>query len=266
MSARSALINVMVKAAEKAGRRLVKDFGEVEKLQVSRKGPADFVSHADIAAEKIIAEELRKARPKFGLKMEEGTVVEGEGPQCFVVDPLDGTTNFLHGIPHFAVSIAMMDGRAVLAGVIYNPVLDELFWAERGAGAWLASGRSDQRLRVSGRDKLPDALIGTGAPFLGRGDSEQFLAEAGRVMGATSGIRRIGAAALDLAYVAMGRFDGYWERGLNIWDIAAGVLLVKEAGGFVSDLDGRDRMLENGDVLAANDRLHAPLLKLVRGK
>jgi myo-inositol-1(or 4)-monophosphatase len=263
MATRSPVVNVMAKASYKAARRLVRDFGEVENLQVSRKGPADFVSTADHQAERTISEELRHARPGWGLLLEEGKEIPSEDSQGrrWIVDPLDGTTNFLHGLPHFAISIAFEERGRVVAGTVYDPVRDELFWAERGQGTYL----NDSRLRVSGRSQLSESLIATGAPFMGRGDHEKFAEQMKRVMGATAGIRRFGAAALDLAYVAAGRFDGFWEESLRPWDIAAGILLVEEAGGLVTDFEGRGSSMESGDVVASSDRLHRHLLDLVSG-
>jgi myo-inositol-1(or 4)-monophosphatase len=261
MAVRSATINVMGGAALKAARGLIRDFGEVEQLQVSVKGPGDFVSTADLRAEKVLRAELTKARPGYGLLMEEGGGVAGSDPRHrWIVDPLDGTTNFLHGIPHFAISIALERDGEIVAGVIYEPVRDEMFWAEKGAGAFL----NDRRLRVSGRRQLADALIGTGMPFAERGDGEAYLATLAAVMPATSGVRRAGAAALDLAYVAAGRLDGFWEFGLQPWDIAAGIILVREAGGYITDLAGGHGMIATGDVLAANDHLHLPLAQLLK--
>jgi myo-inositol-1(or 4)-monophosphatase len=256
----SALINVMVAAARKAGRALARDFGEVENLQVSRKGPADFVSSADLKSEKTLFEELSKARPGYGFLMEERGAVEGtDKTNTWIVDPLDGTTNFLHGIPHFAISIGLEREGILVAGVIYNVIRDELFWAEKGSGAYL----NDKRLRVAARGDMRDALFATGAPWHGRPGHEVFLHEVERVIAATSGIRRFGAASLDLAYVAAGRFDGYWERGLSAWDVAAGAVLVREAGGLCKEIDGGD-FLKTGNVIAANERLTPLLLKALR--
>ncbi|UCH74130.1 MAG: inositol monophosphatase [Rhodospirillales bacterium] len=263
MAFRSANINVMVRAAEKAGRALIRDFGEVEQLQVSRKGPADFVSTADTKAEKIVRRELEKARPDFGFLMEEGGAIEGRDKERrWLVDPLDGTTNFLHGLPHFAVSIGLEERGEITAGVVYDPIKDEIFWAEKGAGAYLG----DRRMRVSGRTRLPDSLLATGIPYLGRQEGaghRQFLAQMAAVMAQTSGVRRWGAAALDLAYVAAGRYDGFWESGLSPWDVAAGTILVREAGGYVSQIDGRAHKLDSPSILAANDRLHRDFVKLL---
>jgi myo-inositol-1(or 4)-monophosphatase len=257
----SPVINVMANAALKAARGLKRDFGEVEQLQVSVKGPGDFVTSADLRAERTLKTELQRARPGYGLLFEEGGESEGTDPHHrWIVDPLDGTTNFLHGIPHFAISIGLERDGEVVAGVVYEPTRDEMFWAEKGVGAYL----NDRRLRVSARRQLADAVIGTGLPFRDRGDHPKYLATLARVMAATSGVRRFGAAALDLAYVAAGRFDGFWEYGLFPWDVAAGLLLVREAGGFVSDLAGGQSMMTSGDVLAANSHLHLPLAALIR--
>jgi myo-inositol-1(or 4)-monophosphatase len=261
MAVRSPTINVMTAAALKAARGLLRDFGEVEQLQVSVKGPADFVSTADLKAERTLRQELGKTRPGFGFLMEESGESAGTDPRHrWIVDPLDGTKNFLHGIPHWAISIALERDGEIIAGVIYEPTRDEMYWAEKGAGAYL-NGR---RLRVSARRGLADALIGTGIPFRERGDHKRYLATLGAVMGATAGVRRPGAAALDLAYVAAGRYDGFWEYGLSAWDIAAGIVLVREAGGYVSDLSGGHDMMKTGDILAANDHLHLPLGSLIR--
>src|SRR5436190_8909259 len=261
MAVRSPVINVMANAALKAARGLRRDFGEVEQLQVSVKGPGDFVSTADLRAERTLKSELSRARPGYGLLFEEGGASEGSDPHHrWIVDPLDGTTNFLHGIPHFAISIGLERDGEVVAGVVYEPTRDEMFWAEKGIGAYL----NDRRLRVSARRQLAEAVIGTGLPFGDRIDQPKYLATLARVMAATSGVRRLGAAALDLAYVAAGRFDGFWEYKLFPWDIAAGLLLVREAGGFVSDLSGGQAMMTNGDVLAANGHLHLPLAAMLR--
>jgi myo-inositol-1(or 4)-monophosphatase len=258
---RSPLLNVMVRAAEKAARNLKRDFGEVENLQVSRKGPADFVSNADRRAEKVLRQELSKARPAFGLLLEESGETEGSDPRGgrFIVDPLDGTTNFLHGIPHFAISIACEQNGELVAGLVYDPVKEEQFLAEKGGGAFL----NDRRMRVSARDRLDSALIATGAPFKGHGDRGSFLREIDAVMAETAGIRRQGAAALDLAYVAAGRYDGFWERDLNYWDTAAGVVLVREAGGFVGEVEKRPYTADSKSILAANTSLEAPLQRLL---
>src|SRR5580704_11838004 len=231
MPTRSPLVNVMAKAAEKAAKSLKRDFGEVERLQVSRKGPADFVSTADLSAQKILREELGKARPSFGFLMEEADEAADTSSKTerWIVDPLDGTSNFLHGLPHWCISIAAMRGNEIIAGVIHDPIKDETFWAEKGLGAYVNS----KRLRVSARKDLADCLIATGIPFKGVMDEDpKFVARLEAIMPKVAGIRRWGAAALDLAYTAAGRYDGYWEVGCNSWDYAAGILIVKESGGF----------------------------------
>jgi myo-inositol-1(or 4)-monophosphatase len=251
----------MVQAAMKAGRSLSRDFGEVQNLQVSMKGPGDYVSQADRKAEDILFAELSKARPGYAFLMEERGAVEGDDDQHrWIVDPLDGTTNFLHGIPIFSISIALERQGQLVAAVIYNPAMDELYTAERGGGAFM----NDRRLRVAGRSKLTDCVIGCGMPHLGRGQHGNFLVELRNVMAEVSGVRRLGSAALDLAYVAAGRMDGFWETGLSAWDIAAGLLLIREAGGFVSDMDGGQDMLDNGSVVAGNEVIQRALLKAVK--
>ena len=257
----SPALNVMTTAARKAGRKLTRDFGEVENLQISMKGPADFVTAADQRTERMLIEELSKARPGYNFLVEEQGVIEGpDKSHRFIIDPLDGTTNFLHGIPHFSISIALERDGQIVSALIYNPVTDEMYTAERGHGAYL----NDKRLRVANRKKMSEALFATGIPFLGKEGHEPFLKELGTVMGLSAGVRRFGSAALDLAYVAAGRYDGFWERGLSAWDVAAGILIVREAGGMVSDLAGGARMLETGDILAANDTIHPQLLKLLK--
>ncbi len=260
MARRSADLNVMVQAAYKAARGMVRDFGEVENLQVSRKGPADFVSAADLRAEQVLRRELSRARPGCGFLLEEGGEIAGSGDgRRWIVDPLDGTLNFLHGIPHFAISIALEQHGEITAGVIYDPLRDELFHAEKGAGAYL----NDHRLRVSARGKLGDSIIATGIAWAGREDHPEYLGQHTAVMARCAGVRRLGSAALDLAYVAAGRYEGFWEPALSLWDIAAGVLLVHEAGGYVSEIDGGPEVLTSCNVLAANDRLHAGLVTLL---
>jgi myo-inositol-1(or 4)-monophosphatase len=260
LAPRSATINVMANAALKAARGLIRDFGEVEQLQVSVRGPGDFVSTADLKAEKLLRAELGKARPGYGFLMEESGGEEGSDPHHrWIVDPLDGTTNFLHGIPHFAISIGLERDGEIIAGVIYEPLRDEMFWAEKGAGAF----HNDRRLRVSARRQLAESLIGTGIPFMARGDHPSYLATLAGVMAATTGVRRLGVASLDLAYIAAGRFDGYWEFNLSPWDLAAGIIIVREAGGYVTDMAGGQGMLSGGDVIAANAHLHQPLMELL---
>jgi myo-inositol-1(or 4)-monophosphatase len=256
--ARSALLNVMVQAARKAGSSLARDFGEVQNLQVSLKGPGDYVSQADRKAEEIIHAELSRARPGYAFLMEERGEVAGDDDQHrWLVDPLDGTTNFLHGIPIFSVSIALERQGQLVAGVIFNPAMDELYTAERGGGAFL----NDRRMRVAARNRLSDTVIGTGIPHLGRGHHGQALIDLKNVMGEVSGIRRLGSAALDLAYVAAGRVDGFWEDYLSPWDVAAGVLMVREAGGFASDRTGGQDMFGTGTIVAGNEAIHRALLK-----
>lgn len=261
MSTASALMNVMMSAARKASRGLKRDFGEVEQLQVSRKGPADFVTAADLRAERILREELERARPGYGFLMEEtGEVAGTDRTHRWLVDPLDGTLNFMHGLPHFAVSIALERDGQLVAGLVYDPVKEEMFTAEKGRGAFM----NDRRIRVSSRRDIRTALLATGIPFPGRPEHTRFLLELETAMSAAAGVRRYGAAALDLAYVAAGRYDGFWERGLSPWDVAAGIVLVREAGGFVQDLAGGGGMLENGSILAGNTELHAALTSLIQ--
>ena len=267
MVSHSGLITVMTRAARKAAPRLRRDFGEVEQLQVSKKGPADFVSMADKRAEQTIIDELRSARPDWRIICEESGEIEGNPDKPrWIVDPLDGTTNFLHGVPHFAISIAVEDktpaGKPEIThGLINQPLTDESFWAEKGRGAWL----HDRRLRVSARRNLDEALIGTGVPHFGRGNVADWSRIFGAIAPEVCGIRRLGSAALDFAWVAAGRFDGFWEDDLDIWDTAAGLLLVKEAGGFVTDYRGQDRMFDRREYLAANGELHSKLHKLLAG-
>jgi myo-inositol-1(or 4)-monophosphatase len=251
----------MVAAARKASRKLKRDFGELENLQVSKKGPADFVTTADMTAEKTLFEELSHVRPGYGFLMEERGVVEGtDATHRWIIDPLDGTTNFMHAVPHFAISIALERNGTIVAALVYNPVTDEMFTAERGQGAFL----NDRRIRVSARRDLGQCLVATGLPFMGQKHHEVELAELEDVMHKTAGVRRFGSAALDLAFVAAGRYDAYWEHALNPWDIAAGLLLVREAGGFVSDLAGGDTMLKSGDILASNEGIQRPLLDMLK--
>ena len=262
MAQRSALLNVMTAAATKAARGLVRDFGEIENLQVSKKGPADFVTTADKKAEEVLVAGLTKARPRFGFLLEEGGKIEGaDTSNRWIIDPLDGTTNFLHGIPHFSISIALERDGEPVAGVIYEPITDQMFWAEKGQGAYL-NGR---RIRVSARRRLEESLFATGIPFAGKQDHDRFLSQLKAVMAVSAGVRRFGSAALDLAYVAAGRYEGFWEFGLHPWDIAAGIVLVREAGGFGTDIGGGG-MMESGEILAANDSLHGPILKILAGR
>ncbi len=269
MPLKPSIITVMERAARKAGSRLRRDFGEVEHLQVSKKGPADFVSKADQKAERILYEELLHARPGWGFLLEEAGEIPGEEDKPrFVVDPLDGTSNFLHGIPHFAISIGVQERKLgseewgdVYAALVYQPLSDESFWAEKAKGAWLG----DRRLRVSGRRHLNEALISTGIPYKAHGDFAEWSSIFAAIGPQVAGIRRFGAASLDLAWLAAGRYDGFWESGLSPWDTAAGCLLVREAGGFVTDFRGRSPAIADKQILAANDALHSRLHKLLVG-
>jgi len=257
----SALLNVMIAAARKAARSLKRDFGEVENLQVSLKGPANFVSAADRRAEETLYAELSKARPGYSFLGEEGGAREGaDKSHRWIVDPLDGTTNFLHGIPQFAISVALEREGAIVAGLVYNPATEEMFIAEKGKGAFL----NDHRIRVAGRKALGDAVLACGLPHIGRGDIARGHRETGVMQAQVAGLRRFGAAALDLAFVAAGRFDGYWERDLSPWDIAAGLILVREAGGFVSDCEGADQMLEKGSVVAGNETMRKEIVRVLK--
>jgi myo-inositol-1(or 4)-monophosphatase len=257
----SALMNVMLAGARKAGRSLARDFGEVEQLQVSLKGPANFVSAADHRAEEILFAELSRARPGYGFLMEErGNVEGGDRSHRWIVDPLDGTTNFLHGIPIFAISIALEREGELVAGLIFNPANQETFTAEKGKGAFL----NDRRIRVAARSELSAAVIGTGIPHGGKPEHDLFLKELRAVMATSAGVRRLGAAALDLAWTAAGRLDGFWERNLYAWDLAAGIVVLREAGAFVSDAEGKDGMLDKGSVVAGNETIQRKLLKLLK--
>lgn len=260
MAIRSALITVMERAVEKAAKGLKRDFGEVEHLQISRKGPGDFVSNADLKAQEILRAELARARPEFGFIMEEGDEKHTDKPFRWIIDPLDGTTNFLHAVPHWAISIAAAQGDQILAGMVYNPISDEMFWAEKGMGAY----SNHQRLRVSARTDLSECLIATGIPFKGH-DIPDFMPQLNRLAPQVAGTRRFGAASLDLAYVAAGKFDGYWETGVQSWDIAAGLLLVTEAGGKITSLKPDTSPLASGSLVASNQAIHIPLLNIIKG-
>src|ERR1700761_2088547 len=257
----SALMNVMIKAARRAGRSLKRDLGEIENLQVSLKGPANFVTMADRRAEEILYEDLTKARPGYGFIGEEGGMREGaDKTHTWIVDPLDGTTNFLHGIPQFAISIGLQREGTVIAGVIYNPANEELYTAERGKGAFL----NDQRLRVAGRRKLNECVVACGLPHIGRGDHELSRREMTEIQNRVAGLRRFGAASLDMAFVAAGRLDGYWERNLQPWDMAAGQIIVREAGGIVSGIAGNDDPLVTRNVICGNEFVHGQLVKILK--
>jgi myo-inositol-1(or 4)-monophosphatase len=254
-------MNVMIAAARKAARPLNRDFNELENLQVSQKGPADFVTHADKRTERILIEELSHARPGYGFLGEEGGAVEGKDKSHrFIIDPIDGTSNFLHGIPQFAISIALEREGQLVAGLVYNPITEEMFTGEKNSGAFL----NGKRLRVAARKEMAPSLFATGLPFLGRPGHARAMAETAAILAVSSGMRRFGAAALDMAWTAAGRFDGFWEHGLNLWDTAAGIVLVREAGGIVSDLHGRTDGLKGDEIVCANEHLHPQLLKLLR--
>ncbi|KAJ02548.1 inositol monophosphatase [Sulfitobacter mediterraneus] len=258
----SANLNIMIKAARKAGRTLIKDFREVENLQVSVKGAGDFVSKADIEAERTLKQELMGARPTYGWLAEEGGEEAGQDPtRRWIVDPLDGTTNFLHGLPHWAISIALEHKGQIVAGVVFDPAKDEMFFAEKGTGAWM----NESRMRVSGRNRMIESIFATGLPFGGRSDLPATLQDLARLMPVCAGVRRWGSAALDLAYVASGRYDGFWERRLNSWDLAAGMLIVKEAGGLVEPLNPAGDVLTDGEIICANEAIFSNFAKVVRG-
>jgi myo-inositol-1(or 4)-monophosphatase len=257
----SALLNVMIAAARKAARALKRDFGELEKLQVSLKGPANFVTAADRRAEETLFQELGKARPGYSFLGEEGGAREGaDKTHRWIVDPLDGTTNFLHGIPQFAISIALEREGSVIAGLVYNPATDEMFMAERGKGAFF----NEQRIRVAARKRLADAVVACGLPHHGRGNIALNRRETAAMQNEVAGLRRFGAAALDLAWIAAGRLDGYWEKDAHPWDTAAGLILVREAGGFVSDCDGGDDIFGKGQIVAGNEAIHREILRVLQ--
>lgn len=261
MARRPAIVNVMVKAAYSAAKSLTRDFGEVEQLQVSKKGPSDFVSKADLRAETTLWRELSEARPDFGFLMEEaGAKGNPNANARWIVDPLDGTTNFLHGLPHFAISLAVEEAGEITSGVIYDPIKDELFWAAKGEGAFL----NHRRLRVSARTKMAEALLATGIPWASRQGHDEFSAELSALMPKVAGIRRWGVASLDLAYVAAGRFEGFWESQLLPWDVAAGIIMVREAGGMVSERDGGQNMVKSGSIIASNDSLYEELSAILK--
>ena len=261
MARHTPVMAVMVAAARKAARGLQRDFGEVENLQVSLKGPANFVTAADRKAEKTLFEELSKARPGYGFLMEEGGAVEGsDKSHRWIIDPLDGTTNFLHSIPHFSISVGLERDGQMVAGLVYNPISDEMFIAEKGQGAFL----NDRRIRVAARRNLAQSVVACGIPDLGRPGHERFSAELSALMKEVAGVRRMGSAALDLAYVAAGRYDAYWEANLSPWDMAAGIVLVREAGGSVSDLAGREDMINSGGILVGNEAVHRELAAVLK--
>ena len=250
-----AVINIFEKAAKKAGRILMRDFGEIENLQIESKSIGDFVTNADIKVEKSILETLKYYYPNYSYITEESGKIDGD-ENCIVIDPIDGTSNFIHGIPHVGIVIAKMKNNEITDGIIYNPILNEFFWSSKGKGSWC----NDRRLRVSNRSNLTECLIGTGLPF---GDRvyQNYLLEVDEILKATAGVRRLGAAALDLAYVAAGKLDGFWEKDLNLWDISTGTLLVKEAGGRISKMNGEDWTVNSRDILASNTKIHNILSK-----
>ena len=258
----SANINVMVKACKKASKNLIRDFGEVEKLQVSLKGPGDFVSAADKKAEKILIEELQKARPDYAILSEEIGLIKNKSEEFkWIIDPIDGTTNFLHGVPHFCISLALEKKGEIICGIIFDPIKDELFSAEKGNGSYL----NNQRMRVSSRSKLEDSIIFTGGPKRGANDYNLSLEEYKRFsITLKVPIRKMGSAALDMAYVAAGRCDGFWQRNLNYWDIAAGIILIREAGGYVTDIEGNQNFLNNKTILATNSKISEEMIKLLK--
>ena len=259
LSSLSANLNVMIQAVQKAGRGLMRDFGELEKLQISKKGAADFASSADLNSERTLREFLLKARPRYGFLQEEsGSVTGADTSHRWIIDPLDGTTNFLHAIPHFAISLALQEDKEIIAGVIYNPISGDLFYAEKGGGAWAMTASGSCRLHVSNRNKLQEAVVVTGIPHLGHGSPDRFILQLLPMMEKTAGVRRMGSAALDLAYVAAGRFECYWEEDIKPWDVAAGMLIVKEAGGRLCTLSGTEdpfAILNGGNIIATNDLL-----------
>jgi myo-inositol-1(or 4)-monophosphatase len=265
LAPRSATITVMIRAAFAAAKTLKRDFGEVENLQVSEKGPGDFVSRADIMAERTLRKELERTRPEYGFLGEEGGETKGDGRNRWIADPLDGTTNFLHGVPHFAISLALERDGEVIAGVIYQPISDELFWAEKGNGAFIDTPNArSRRLRVSGRKEPARALVGTGIPHLGKGNHSTYVKKLEAVMGKTAGVRRWGAAALDLAFVAAGRYDAFFEYGLAPWDVAAGILMVREAGGLVNETGGGAYALGTStSILATNAGLRDAMVEIL---
>ncbi len=260
MKLSSANINVMVKACRKAAKTLIRDFGEIEKLQVSLKGPGDFVSASDKKVEKIIIEELQKARPDYSILSEEIGEIKKDESFKWIIDPIDGTANFLHGIPHFAISIGLEHNKEIICGIIYDPIKDEMFFAEKGQGSYL----NNQRMRVSSRPKLKDCIIFTGGPKRDAKNKELALKEYKEFSSKVFiPIRKLGSAALDLAYVAAGRCDGFWQRNLNYWDIAAGILLVKEAGGFVTDFNGENKYIDNKTILATNSKINREMIEVL---
>ena len=261
MKLNSANINVMIKACRKASKILIRDFGEIENLQVSLKGPGDFVSAADKKVEKILIEELQKARPDYSILSEEIGLIDNDKSFKWIIDPIDGTANFLHGIPHFAISIGLEHDKEIICGIIYDPIKDEMFVAEKGNGSYL----NNQRMRVSSRSKLKDCMIFTGGPKIASEDRQLSLKEYNNFSSTVLvPIRKLGSAALDMAYVAAGRCDGFWQRNLNYWDIAAGIILVKEAGGFVTDFNGENEYIQNKSILVTNSKINKEMIEVLK--
>ena len=261
MKLNSANINVMVKACRKASKTLIRDFGEVEKLQVSLKGPGDFVTASDKKVEKIIIEELQKARPDYSILSEEVGEINNDVSFKWIIDPIDGTANFLHGIPHFAISIGLEHNKEIICGIIYDPIKDEMFVAEKGKGSYL----NNQRMRVSSRSKLKDCIIFTGGPKQNAENRELALKEYNNFSSKVLiPIRKLGSASLDMAYVAAGRCDGFWQRNLNYWDVAAGIILVKESGGFVTDFSGESSYIQNKTILVTNSKINNEMIEILK--
>jgi len=261
MKLSSANINVMVKACRKASKILIRDFGEIENLQVSLKGPGDFVTASDKKVEKILIEELLKARPNYSILSEEIGEINNDKSFKWIIDPIDGTANFLHGIPHFAISIGLEHDKEIICGIIYDPIKDEMFVAEKGNGSYL----NNQRMRVSSRSKLKDCIIFTGGPKRESKDRELTIKEYNSFSSKVLiPIRKLGSASLDMAYVAAGRCDGFWQRNLNYWDIAAGIILVKESGGFITDFEGKDEYIQNKTILAANTKINNEMIEVLK--
>jgi len=263
MKLSSANINVLIKTCRKASKVLIRDFGEIENLQVSLKGPGDFVSASDKKVEKILIDELQKARPNYSILSEEVGLIKNDEEFKWIIDPIDGTANFLHGIPHFAISIGLEHNKEIICGIIYDPIKDELFAAEKGNGSYL----NNQRMRVSSRSKLKDSIIFTGGPSFKSNDKDKELSlkEYNNFSSILlTPIRKLGSAALDMAYVAAGRCDGFWQRNLNYWDVAAGIILVKEAGGFVTDLKGNNEFIKNKNILVTNSKINDEMIEVLK--
>ena len=250
----------MVKVCRKAAKILIRDFGEIENLQVSLKGPGNFVTASDLKVEKILVDELQKARPTYSILSEEVGQINNDESFKWIIDPIDGTSNFLHGIPHFAISIGLEHDKEIICGIIYDPIKDEIFTAEKGNGAYL----NNRRMRVSSRSKLKDCIICTGGHKRDSKDRELALEEYKKFSSKVFiPIRKFGSASLDMAYVAAGRCDGYWQRDLSYWDIAAGIILVKESGGFVTDFNGENRYIQNNTILVTNSKINKEMIEVL---